>query len=274
MFGAKLGHESKIFAGGFLIPGVESFNIDSQNSASLVKPMGTTRGFTSISGPLKKTMSMSRSLIYKDPILHRYTGYDTVMPMSILDDSEENYYGFESGYMNSYSVNCAVGAVPRVTTNFVIIDEIQSGVNSGQGLSSLDNRISVPSQETLFVELLGVPEARIIGFDYSLNRRNKSFYSVGSTSVSKMETISPIEYRANVQLELDESFGIDMNDFFQSTENKKIDFDIKGRDNKKIQTMPIPNASLVSQSLNQSSNGLLKLNLSYVGHKQMNTYGL
>ena len=92
MFGAKLGHESKMYVGGFELPGIESFNFSSQNSASLVKPLGTRKGFTSVSGPMKKTMSITRSLLYKDPVLHRCTGYGTTLAASIVDESENNYY--------------------------------------------------------------------------------------------------------------------------------------------------------------------------------------
>lgn len=274
MFGAKLGHESKMYAGGFELPGIESINFSSQNNTSLIKPMGTTKGFTSVSGPLNNTLSITRSLVYKDPILYRYTGYGTVMKASIFDENNQNFYGFESGYMNSYSVNCAVGSVPRVTTNFVIADEIKSGANSDQSLSSLERRIQVPSQETLYVEGSDFSNARVIGFDYSLSRKNKAFYTIGKKSVSNMETLSPIEYRATVQLELDQSLGFDMTNFLEKRENKKIDFNIKGSNNKFIQTMTIPNATLLSQNLSHSADGLLKLNLSYVGHKEMRTYGL
>jgi len=274
MFGAKLGHESKMYVGGFELPGIESFNFSSQNSASLVKPLGTRKGFTSVSGPMKKTMSITRSLLYKDPVLHRCTGYGRTLAASVVDESENNYYGFKSGYLSSYAVNCSVGAVPRVTTSFVIADDIESGVNSGEGFGSLENRISVPNQSSLSVSCPDFNDLRIIGFDYSLNRKNKAFYTVGQTSISKMETISPIEYTATIQLELDESYGLDLNNFFSTRQDKQLDFFIKGRDNRLIQKMPIPNATLVSQNLSHSANGLMKLNLSYNGHLGINTYGL
>ena len=274
MFGAKLGHESKMYVGGFELPGIESFSFSSENSASLIKPLGTRKGFTSVSGPMNKTVSITRSLLYRDPVLHRCTGYGKTLAASIVDETENNYYGFKSGYLSSYSVNCAVGSVPRVTTNFAIADEIESGVNSGEGFGSLENRISVPNQSTLSVECQDFNDIRIVGFDYSLNRKNKAFYTIGQTSISKMETIGPIEYKATVQLELDQSYGLNLNNFFSTRQNKQLDFFIKGRDNKYIQNMPIPNATLVGQNLSQSANGLMKLNLSYNGHLGINTYGL
>ena len=274
MFGAKLSHESKMYVGGFELPGIESFSFSSSHNASLVKPLGTTKGFTSVSGPMTKSMSITRSLLYRDPVLHRCTGYGKTLAASIVDEYGQNYYGFKSGYLSSYSVNCAVGAVPRVTTNFNIADEIESGVNSGQGVGSLQNRISIPTKNTLSVDCPDFNGIRIVGFDYSLNRKNKAFYTIGSTSVSKMETISPIEYKATVQVELDQSYGLDLNKFFDERQNKKLDFLIKGRNNKIIQQMPIPNATLAGQNLSQSSNGLMKLNLNYNGHLDINTYGL
>jgi hypothetical protein len=52
----------------------------------------------------------------------------------------------------------------------------------------------------------------------------------------------------------------------QGKEGKSLSFTVKGRDGTTLQSLTIPRASLVSEQVNSSSNGSLRLTLNYVGH--------
>ena len=126
MFGGRFNHESRFFADGYELSGIENVNFAYNQSASILKLLGTKDGLTVVSGPVNQTMSMSRVLTYQDPILS-YTG-DNSLSGNINYDNRN--YGFESGYLTDYSLNCAVGSVPRVTANFQIATELKSGVDA------------------------------------------------------------------------------------------------------------------------------------------------
>ncbi len=134
MYGTTLNYDCHFFiAGGDGSPsarelsGVQSLDVGYSNSSNIVAPLGSTRGVMTVGGATNQTVSFSRNLIYEDPILD-FTGKSEVMKGS-FNYNNNTSYGFESGYLQSYSVNCAVGSVPKVNSSFVVYVEMKSGIN-------------------------------------------------------------------------------------------------------------------------------------------------
>ena len=162
MFGARFNDEVRFFISGQELSGVEDVNISYSNSANIAKTLGVDRGVTVAGGNTNQNISFSRYLIYDDPI-YNYTG-DQSMSGSIHYDGES--YGFESGYLSSYSVNCAVGAVPKVNAQFSIIDELRTGESASGSVSH--PTIDIPNQGSISVTCDNSTTNRVIGFDYSV----------------------------------------------------------------------------------------------------------
>jgi hypothetical protein len=76
----------------------------------------------------------------------------------------------------------------------------------------------------------------------------------------------PLEYTAAVQIEIDEAFLQDSHNYLYDRENKIISFSIRGRNQELLQNLTLPKASLISEQINASSDGLLRLTLNYIGH--------
>ena len=260
MFGVRLNDEVRIFISGQELSGIENASISYSNSSNISKPLGTTRGLTTNGGPTDQKISFSRYLIYDDPIAN-YTG-DSNMSGSIHYNGKS--YGFESGYLNNYSVNCAVGSVPKVNAEFNIIDELRSG-QSATGTVSHPT-IDIPNQGSISLTCDNSTTNRVIGFDYSVRTRRKTHFSIGKKNAADIEFIPPLEYTAQVQVEVDEAFMESGYNFLDNKENKDVSSTVDGRSGNTIQTLTIPNASLVSEDLNISADGSLRLNLNYIGH--------
>jgi len=244
------------------LSGIESLDIGYQSASNTLAPLGSKLGLTTVGGAVSQSVSFSRSLIYDDPVLS-FTGESEVMKGSFNYDNNTSY-GFESGYLSSYSVNCAVGSIPRVNASFVVYDEMQSGTNA---TGATITNILVPSQGSITATCDNSSSNRVIGFDYSLNVKKIPYYTIGSETPTEVKHINPIEYAASVQLEVDDVFlqsGFSFLD--QRRENKVLSFSVKGRDGTTLQTLTIPKASLVSEDLSASSDGALRLTLSYIGH--------
>ena len=260
MFDARLNGEVRIFISGQELSGIDNASISYSNSSNIIKPLGSTKGLTVNGGPTDQKVSFSRYLIYNDPIIS-YTG-DVNMSGSIHYNGES--YGFESGYLNNYSVNCAVGSVPKVSAQFDIVDELRSGQSASGSVSH--PTIDIPSQGSISITCDNASSNRVIGFDYSVTSLRKKHFTIGGKSSSAIEFIAPLEYAAQVQVDVDDAFLESGYNFLDNRENKTVSFTIEGRTGAAIQTLSIPNASLVNESLNVSANGSLKLNLNYIGH--------
>ena len=261
MFGAKFNHESRFFADGYELSGVESVGFSYENNPSIIKPLGTKQGFTVSNSPTQQTASLSRVLTYNDPILN-YTGEDPISGSMFYDDK---YYGFESGYLTDYSLNCAVGTVPRVTANFQLLSELKSGVNASLPQQTHPT-IDIPTQGSIVITCDNSSTDRVVGFDYGIRCLRKAYFTVDSLNPSAIELLPPVEYNATVQIEVDQAFLDDSYSFFDSKEEKNVSISINGRNGASIQNVTIPNATLVGEDLQASADGALRLTLTYVGH--------
>ncbi len=129
MFDQILNYENKFFINGQELLGIESITLGYSNSFQTRKFLGFNVGNSVIAGTTNQQLSITRNLIYNDPILS-FTG-DSNISGSINYNSNNN--GFRSGYLTDYLVSCAVGAVPKVTTNITIYDELVSGAKNASG---------------------------------------------------------------------------------------------------------------------------------------------
>jgi hypothetical protein len=167
--------------------------------------------------------------------------------------------------MTEYLLNFAIGSIPKVTTNFTVFDSIRSGNNSS-GAGSFYSSL-LPYQSFCNITCDNATSNRVVGFDYSIKINRKPIYSIGSSSAVKVESIPPLEYSASVQIEIDDAFLQNSQNFLTNKENKNVYLSI---DSEEIGvpaiTFNVPKASLVSEQLSASADGLLKLTLNYIGH--------
>jgi len=262
MFGSRLNDEVSVNIAGYELSGISSVDFSYSNSSNIVKPLGSKVGMSTVGGATQQNLSVSRHLIYDDPVL-AYTGSSSMVG-NIRYDAEA--YSFSSGYLTRYSVNCAVGNVPKVNASFIILDELTSSSEEPSDVGSAISNIYIPSQGSISITCDNSTTDRVIGFDYSITANRKPHFSIGQESAVAIELIPPLEYSAQVQIEVDSAQPEDAFNFLTTRENKTISFDINGRDGSDIQALTIPNATLVSESLSASENGSVVLNLNYIGH--------
>jgi len=268
MYGTILNYDCHFFIAGAdgspsarELSGVQSLDIGYSNSSNVLTPLGSTRGLTTVGGATNQTVSFSRNLIYEDPILE-FTGESEAMKGS-FNYKNNTSYGFNSGYLNSYSVNCAVGSIPKVNASFVVYDEMRSGINA---TGTVITPIYIPSQGSISATCDNSSTNRVIGFDYSLTMNKKPYYTIGSETPVEVKHINPIQYSAAVQIEVDETFLKSGFDFLNTREDKTVSFLLLAKNGDGIQQLAIPNASLVSEQLSSSSDGSVRLTLNYIGH--------
>ena len=272
MFGAKLNDESALWIDGYQMTGVSVADTSYSHSSSTANPLGYSAGVTVSNADSAKTISITRDLLLTkktigsdwEDFLLQYTGLTGIMGASI--NYEGGSYGFNSGYMTEYMLNFAIGSIPKVTTNFAIFDSIFSGNDSSSAYPAFYDYL-LPYQSACQITCDNATSNRVVGFDYSVKINRKPIYTIGSSLAAEVESIPPLEYSASVQIEIDDAFLQNSQNFLTNKENKNvslsIDSDVIGVP---AITFNVPKASLVSEQLSASADGLLKLTLNYVGH--------
>lgn len=260
MFDQVYSYENKFYITGQEVLGVDSLDLSYSHSQKTVKAVGFGVGQTTVAGPTQQKVSLSRHLIYQDPLLN-YTG--------IAINGSLNYngssYGFKVGLIEDYSVNCAVGAVPRISTNISIFDQMVQASNDASGAVAPPN-IFIPNQGSISVVCGNSATNRVVGFDLAMKFTHTPVYVVNFKNAPQIATNPIVDYTANVQIDVDDAFLQNSFDFFNELEEKTITFIIKGRNGTTLQSWNIPKASLVGESLSSSADGGVKLTLNYVGH--------
>jgi hypothetical protein len=264
MFGTKLNHETRVFLANSELSGIDSITINSQTPTQAVSILGLEEGLLLPAGPYQGDISLTRYLIYNDPLL-AYTG-DLYTSGSIHYNNSS--YGFNFAYLTNYSVSCAVGALPKVSANLVTYREMTSGY-SASGAVTAHNTIDIPTQGSISVTSDGSTTNRVIGFDYSITIPRRPNHHELTSLFTEVALIPPLVFSAQIQIDVDDAFMLDSQSNALSTELKYdtgvVTISINGRDGNSIQSLTIPNANLIGEQLTKTNNGSLKLVRTYVG---------
>lgn len=260
MFGSVSNYENKFFIDDQQVVGIESIDINYSNSPAVNKVIGSTKGLTTIGATTQQKISITRNLIYSDPFLS-YTGSSNIIGGIQYADKS---YRFNSGYLDEYMVNCAIGTIPKVSTNITVYDEMKTGELFEE--SDSKPTILIPNQGSISVTCDNSTTNRVVGFDYAIKRYRKPLYTIGSLLPSEIVSFPVLEYASSIQIDVDDGFLQSGLSFLKNRENKSISFIINDRNGSLIQSLAIPNASLIGESLSSSADGGVKLTLNYIGH--------
>jgi hypothetical protein len=261
MFDLLNNYENKVFISGQELLGIENVNISYSNSPSVSRFLGLSTAQTFIGADSQKQVTFSRYLIYSDPVLS-LTGS---LPTSGSIHYNGRSYGFNSGFLTEYSVNCSVGTVPNTNATLSVFGEMRSGINHSGLLATPD--IYIPNQGSISLSCDNTTTNRVVGFDYSVKINREPIYKIGSIFPAEVISDQVIEFSASVQIDVDDAFLQNASGFLSGRQNKTVTFTVKSKDNAQtIQQLTIPNASLIGETLASSSDGGVKLTLNYIGH--------
>jgi hypothetical protein len=261
MFGQITKDENKIFISGQEVLGVDSLDFSYSHSYSPSRFVGLGNSHALVSAPSQKKLSLSRYLIYKDPLLI-YTG-DIAMSGSINYNNQA--YGFESGFLTEYSINCAVGSVPRLASSVDIYGQMKTGINISGSTAPPD--IYIPTQGSIVISCDNSSTNRVVGFDYAIKIPRNPIYNIGSIFPAEVVSALGLEFSASVQIDVDDAFLQDASAFLLMREDKTVTLKVNSRTGSvSLQDLIIPNASLIGENLSSSADGGMKLTLNYAGH--------
>jgi hypothetical protein len=270
MFGSKLNYDSHFFINGSEVSGINSIDIGYNNAANISKPLGFHRGVATVGGPTSQTLSISRNLVggnsYLDAASQAPTGSFTG-PFSGSLNYDGAAYGFQSGYVTNVSVNCAIGAIPQANYNIAVYDELRSGANAS-GTETVA-AVFTPTQGDISVTCKGGTSNRVIGFDYSADVNHKPYYTIGSEHPADVKYVGPTRFNAQVQLEVDDTMPRSGYNFLTAGKDGEgtfsLFFTVANRAGATQLLYIVPTPVLVSEQLNATADGSLRLTLNYVG---------
>jgi len=247
---------------GYALSGISSVNLETDFGVGVIQTLGRKNFGHSKTNPSVGKVDFSRSLVYADPVLN-FTGESC---FSGKFSYGNNSYKFESGYLNNYSVSCAVGQVPSVSCGFSVYGEMKSGAIFSA--NETHPSIFVPSPKSIQITNDYGDSNRIKSFDYSLEIPRRARYSVGANLFPDfVESVGSISVSASATFDVGGFSALDLNNFVRYISAPNFTINIKNRDlSQTLMTLPVSNSQIVSQQIEGTVDAPLSVTLNYRGY--------
>ena len=213
MLGRIRREAEKITINGSGIQGVQSINAQYESVARPLDNLGVTEIQYAPQGGQTASLQLNTLLIntleagysgsYSLDVMQNFTGD---IPFSgIIDYGTEKIY-FSQGYLETYSVSCAIGEIPQTSTTSTIYGDFGTGVlfsEYDQG-SSLIPSLNIPSYSSMEVNLDEFTTNRMTSFSVDIATPRVPIYTLNADKPNKVIAGTPIEVNVNFSLDIDD----------------------------------------------------------------------
>jgi hypothetical protein len=228
MKNATLNYENHFFLNGSTISGITSVNGSYNINYAPIKTVGVGYNKQIIAEVPVANFSISKYLLYDEPFLN-FTGENYDRTAKFFNGSlnyNNKRFGFQSGYLNSFSLSCSVGDVPTTDVDIIVYGDVGPNYNSSGSLRS--PYITVPQVKDIIITCSGSSSNRVVNFDYNINCPKEpiyllyqSGYANGSPSgpsgptgpISPTRNYIPSEVLLRLPIEIDASFTLEVDDY-------------------------------------------------------------
>jgi hypothetical protein len=255
------------------------FVLTSENGF-LVQPY---KSLAVLDAPLQGSFSLESLLISED-FMFKYIGDN---PFSGSIHHGDRYFGFNDGYINSHSVTCSVGSVPRTSTEITVFGDIggsPDGLRSEDGGDTLpfitedgkdkdqtnsaqgDNpfpEIRIPSHGSIIMKIGGAETDRVTQFSHAFNIELSPIYKVGDYNPVQVDVVWPMTSQTSFTIEVDQYEYKRLRGYLNQPTIHDIGVYINDCFGKKIQNYTVVQARLINEAITSSVDGVLTVNLTY-----------
>ena len=235
---ASPSYEQIFYLDGTGVSGIRNVSAGYSVGQKQVRALGAGFIREVIAEPLQGELSMTRDLLYQDPVLG-LTGEAPVSGTLLYDvemNGAEKVYGFNTGYLTSYSINCDVQDVPTIETTFAVFGQLGSGEREREldysGTAPLQN-LGFVNHEAVFLTFNGSGTNRAVSVSQDYNVNRVPIYSLDQKTSetlyapSEVLTEYPIEITTNLTIEMDDYETANMIDNIRSGNYQTLGVEIR-----------------------------------------------
>lgn len=210
MLGRITREAEKLTINGSGIEGIQSL---SASYDSVVEPLSNL-GINTIQyapeGPQQATLEVNTLLTQLLPenagfsrdLMQNFTG---AFPFSgVVDHGTKKFY-FTEGYLETYSVSCGIGEIPKTSTSSVIYGNFGTGAFSSWAQSSqTPPSLNIANYGSMEINLDTFKTNRVTSFDVNIATPRVPLYAIGIDQPTGIVAGTPIEVNVNFELEPDD----------------------------------------------------------------------
>lgn len=206
MNGAITNYENTFYLNGVALSGISS--VDGSYSLDYVPINVLGKGYVKqvLASVPKANIGVTRYLVNNDPVFNLTGNGGDNLAQSISGGLyyKTKYFSFKNAYLNSFSLSCAVGDVPQLTSNFDIYGDI--GPLSNPTGNANAGAVFVPQVKDITVSGRDFNTNRVTDFNIAFDCPKIPIYGLVSGSGEypiEVHNVLPIEVTTSFNMEVD-----------------------------------------------------------------------
>jgi len=246
--------------------GIQDFNFDYNLPIDPIRYLGMETVAFAKTKPVTAEISINKLLLDSDEFIN-FTG-DTTFNGHL--EYNNNYFAFNSGILNNYTLSCSVNEIPTISTNLTVLGQFGSGVSKVE--NPLDkNKISIANYGDIQVNLNDFIYNRLQNISISVDTNRSILYKLGHSYPAEIISNPPLVININFGIKVDE---YKVKNIRESLCNYKIDnFYInflEFKTNNNILSFSFPEAIFLGESFQGSISDSSIVNLRYQAYRNYN----
>lgn len=200
------------------VHGIQDIQASYQMPVEHVKFLGMNSSFYTPEGVKTANLSITSLLTSTNDFYHctGETGnYGFITKKN--NPSTNILFGFQSGYLNSYSCGAQIGEIPTVRAGFSIFEN--AGSIAPQGNFNSTDLPSVANTNSIDINIADFSTNRVSSFNLGLSINRTANYYVGQTTPFFVKTIYPIEVSCEFNIAQDNYVLQKLSDLSYDLEN-------------------------------------------------------
>ena len=219
-----LNYENRFYLNGNAISGVLSVQGNYSVNYGPINTIGVGYNKQVMAEVPSASFSVNKYLLYNEPFL-RFTGERPDKQAQRFAGSIDYFgksFGFQTGCVNSISLDCSVGEVPQTSIDIQVFGDIGKTISASGNIGA--PYISVPQVKDIILSCSGSSTNRITQFNYNINCPKKPIYLLqpsGFSSTGPSGPSGPIanfayvpyEILLELPIEIDASFNLEVDNY-------------------------------------------------------------
>lgn len=300
MKNAALNYENRFYLNSNAISGILSIQGNYTVNYGPINTIGVGYNKQIMADVPSASFSINKYLLYNEPFL-QFTGESPARQAKTFAGSIDYFgksFGFKTGCLNNFSLQCSVGEVPQTSSEIQVFGDIGKNFSASGNLGA--PYISVPQVKDIILSCSGSSSNRITQFDYSVSCPKKAIYLLQPSGATSGPTPYPIanyayvpyEILSELPIEISASFNLEIDNYeakklydqmnndvdstfsievrgtvFQNLSLGELDLRALDKDNGiQLFKQTFSNFKLVSQEFNSSADDVLSVKLDYKGY--------
>lgn len=200
MLGRISKENQRLFIDSKEVIGIQDFSFNYDLPIDQVKTLGMETVTFGHVRPVTAEITVNKLAIDQDNFIN-YTGDTTFSGYVTYKDK---YFAFNSGILNNYSISCAIGEIPSITTNLTVLGEFGENVNK--------SIINIPKND---IKILNYSDIEVNLDEFTLNRLQNIDISidVNRNIIYSLDTAYPVQIITNPPIVTNLVFTIKADDY-------------------------------------------------------------